>query len=195
MVFVVTADQRASRSHPDRVESALGMLAGVRTLRPFQRTAGDEIQGVLDAAGPTLAAVLTLIRDGQWSVGVGIGPVREPLPAQTRAGAGPAFELARDAVTRAKSRADRVAVSAGGGAEDAEALLSVQASMVAGRSEAGWEAVDLVAEGMSQKDAAATLGVSAQAVSQRLRAANWGHQSATTPLLMRLLESLDEGAR
>lgn len=192
MVFVVTADQKNSRQTPDRVDAALAMLNARPRLRPFERTAGDEVQGVLATAPDALGAVLALVRQGDWSVGLGIGPAREPLPPSTRAGAGPAFEHARTAVERAKARPDRVALSASGpDAADADALLTLQAALVAGRSEAGWAAVDLVAAGRTQNEAAAELGVSKQAVSQRLRAAWWPHQRDTTPLLLTLLAGLD----
>lgn len=195
MVFVVTADQRHSRRTADRVDAALALLNTRPTLRPFERTAGDEVQGVLAAAPDALGAVLALVRQGDWSVGLGIGPVREPLPPSTRAGAGPAFEHARSAVERAKARPDHVALSASGPATaDADALLTLHAALVAGRSEAGWAAVDLVAAGRTQNEAAGELGVSKQAVSQRLRAAWWPHQRDTTPLLLTLLAGLDGDA-
>lgn len=193
MVFVVTADQRRSRRSADLVDTALADLNARPHLRPFERTAGDEVQGVLATAPDALGAVLALARRGEWSVGVGVGGVREPLPASTRAGAGPAFEHARAAVERAKARPDHVALAASGpDAPDADALLALHAALVGGRSEAGWAAVDLVAAGRSQTEAAAALGISKQAVSQRLRAAWWPHQRDTTPLLHRLLGALDD---
>lgn len=188
MVFVVTADQRASRRGPDLVEDALVRLNARTLLRPFERTAGDEVQGVIEDAVTALEVALGLLRDGHWSVGVGAGGVREPLPASTRAGAGPAFERAREAVEAAKKRVDHIAFVGGGrDAEDADALLSVHAAIVSSRSEAGWEAVDLVIEEGSQVAVAERLGVSRQAVSQRLRAAWWPQQRDTTPLLTRLM--------
>ena len=192
MVFVITADQRNSRSSPDRVEAMLDQLNSGQTLRRFERTAGDEVQGVREAPQDALAAALALLRDGHWSVGVGVGEVRAPLPTSTRAGAGPAFEFAREAVNAAKASPQHVALRAAGAtASDADALLALHASMVQARSEAGWEAVDLMASGLSQTDVAERLGISKQAVSQRLRAAWWPQQSATTPLMLRLLSGLD----
>ena len=48
MAFVLTVDQRASRSSPDRVPEVLRKLNGaVPTVLGFERTAGDEFQGVL----------------------------------------------------------------------------------------------------------------------------------------------------
>jgi len=108
-MFVITADQRGSRSQPDRVDAALRLVGAAPLVRPFERTAGDELQGVADDPAAALGVVLLLVRDGHWSVGVGVGGVRTPLPEQTRAGAGEAFERARVAVTRAKARPDHVA--------------------------------------------------------------------------------------
>ena len=49
MPYVLTVDQRASRRGPDRVDDVLGRLnTGVRAVLSFERTAGDEFQGVLD---------------------------------------------------------------------------------------------------------------------------------------------------
>jgi len=193
-MFVITADQRGSRSQPDRVDAALRLVGAAPLVRPFERTAGDELQGVADDPAAALGVVLLLVRDGHWSVGVGVGGVRTPLPEQTRAGAGEAFERARVAVTRAKARPDHVALDAAGAdAEDADALLSVHAAIVARRSAAGWEAVDMVESGLTQSEVAERLGISKQAVSQRLRAAWWPQQAGTTPLLVRLLRALDDG--
>ncbi|MCW2701062.1 MAG: uncharacterized protein JWQ45_2597, partial [Blastococcus sp.] len=82
----------------------------VPTLLAFERTAGDEFQGVLAEADDVVDTVLELVRLGGWSIGVGAGPVQTPLPASTRAGAGPAFLSARRAVDAAKQRPARLAV-------------------------------------------------------------------------------------
>src|SRR5689334_19592670 len=103
MPAVLTVDQRDSSDHPDAVPALLRDLAGVPVLRAFQRTAGDEVQAVLDDPAAVVEAVGRLLRDGHWWVGLGIGPVDVPLPEETRAGGGPAFVHAREAVTRAKS--------------------------------------------------------------------------------------------
>ena len=101
--IVVTADQRSSRSSPDAVPEVLELLRRHATLRPFQRTAGDEVQGVLDAAGSVAPVLETLLRDGRWHVGLGLGLVEAPLPPSAREGRGPAFVAAREAVTTART--------------------------------------------------------------------------------------------
>ena len=91
-MYVITADQQASRTSADRVSALLDDLGRwASTVRPFERTAGDEVQGLLDRAEAVTDVVRHLLRDGGWAVGVGIGPVRHPLPDSTRAGAGEAF--------------------------------------------------------------------------------------------------------
>src|SRR3954471_4182415 len=92
---VLTVDQRNSRRSADAVPALLDHLTGasrsVRTLRPFQRTAGDEVQAVLDDAEATVEVVALILRTGGWPVGLGVGPVDEPLPDDARAGRGPAY--------------------------------------------------------------------------------------------------------
>ena len=94
----MTVDQRRSRRDIDRVEDLLSDL-DYALLRPFERTAGDEVQAVTDKPDVVVDVALDLLARGHWSVGIGIGPVQRPLPASTRAGRGPAFEAAREAVT------------------------------------------------------------------------------------------------
>ncbi|MCA5894683.1 SatD family protein [Isoptericola sp. NEAU-Y5] len=208
-MIVITADQRGSTGNADRVPEVLDALARrtaghAGVVLGFERTVGDEVQGVLDAdEGAALAVdlVLDLVRDGGWSVGVGLGAVDEPLPEVSRAASGAAFVRARRAVERAKGRGSAVPVAVAGSprepyatvASDAEALLRLLGAVVARRTEPGWEAVDTLAghagEPGPQRATAASLGVSEQAVSQRLRAALWAEDAAVRPLAARLLRA------
>jgi DNA-binding NarL/FixJ family response regulator len=119
--------------------------------------------------------------------------VRKPLPDSVRAAAGPAFENARAAVQRAKATSPHLAVVGPdrGRSGDAEVLLSLLAEIVQRRTAQGWEVVDLLADGRTQKDVAAQLGISAQAVSQRARVAMWQHEQDARPLAARLLTEAD----
>src|SRR4051794_9066839 len=99
---VLTVDQRDSRRTPDRIPSTLAALADLSLRLPFERTVGDEFQGVLDSAEVLPAVVERLLREDAWNIGVGIGDVEVPLPDQARAGRGPAYLHARSAVTAAK---------------------------------------------------------------------------------------------
>ena len=190
MPYVLTVDQRASRRGPDRVGDALRLLEGsVPVLLGFERTAGDEFQGVLGDPADVVDVVLRLVRMGGWSIGVGAGPVQTPLPESTRAGAGPAFLAARRAVDAAKQRPFRLAVRGAVPPEaaDAQAVLSALAGLVDRRSEQAWAAIELVEEGRTQSDAATALGISRQAVGQRLAAGMWELEKELRPTAARLL--------
>ena len=190
----MTVDQRRSRRGPDLVGALLTDLeSDPRLVRPFERTAGDEVQAVVEDADAVVDLSLTLLRTGSWRVGVGVGEVDLPLPASTRAGSGPAFVYARDAVTRAKQLPDGVAVTGPAPqlAERAEAVLALLAALVQRRSPAGWEAVDLVRGGQTQVQAAQRLGVSPQAVSDRLRVALFQQEEQARPVAAHLLREAD----
>lgn len=171
-VVVVTVDQRGSRSTADRVPGAIAALAEVAMLRPFERTAGDEFQGVLDSPGSLPRVLETLLRDGTWNIGLGVGPVDLPLPASARAGSGPAYLLAREAVTAAKGSPWHLRVSGDDdGARDLESALWLWAALLDRRTDKGWEVTDLVDTGLSYDEAGRRLGISQSAVSQRAQAA------------------------
>lgn len=193
----MTIDQRGSQRGRDLIDGLLSDLAALlpdaAVVRPFERTAGDEAQGLLADPGHAVTAALTLVRGGSWSVGLGLGPVREPIPESVRAATGTAFVRARDAVARAKSSPRHIAVSGPNPqtSGDAEALLALLAAIVQRRSRHGQEVADLMATGTTQQEAATRLGVSPQAVSQRLHAALWHEQRRAEPLAGRLLAAAD----
>lgn len=196
-MFVITIDQRASRMDVDRIDNLIRHLHSgsppYQLVRPFERTAGDELQGLLHHADDAIRIALDLVRDGHWVVGIGLGPVNKPIPESVRAASGEAFVRARDAVGRAKSSSRRVAVSGPDevAAGDVEAVLALLAAVVQRRSRHGWEVVDLMTTGLTQQEAADRLGITAQAVSQRLQAALWRDELRARPVAGRLLRRAD----
>lgn len=171
--IVVTVDQRGSRGAGDLVGAALEQLAGVPTLLAFERTAGDELQGVVDDPAALPLVLEPLLRAGAWSIGLGLGGIEEPLPDTARAGRGAAYLLAREAVEAAKRLPWHTCVR--GADEDLahalESALWLWASVLDRRTTGGWEVADLLDQGLTYGDAADRLGVSQPAVSQRARAA------------------------
>jgi hypothetical protein len=175
-MFVITADQVDSRHRPDLVDITLEGLAlryGAALTLGFEQNSGDEIQGLTADPVATLDIVFELTRAGQWSVGCGIGDVETPLPASVRAARGAAFVAARQAVTRAKQSPYRFALrSSRGTAPDPGPLVMLAIALRARRTLEGWEVYDLLRAGLTQREIAGRLGVSPQAVSQRIWAAN-----------------------
>lgn len=201
-VFVLTADQRHSRKSPDLVPTALAALDDPRWLLGFERTAGDEIQGLTSDAAAVVAAVLTLTRLSGWRIGLGVGAIETPLPASTRAARGSAYVAARDAVEQARSDPQQLRLLVAGvrsvgrpsyaddegwSAETALILLRALAGRV---SEAGWEAIELANEGTTNAHIAEQLGVSPSAVSQRLSRAGADEIARGARLAERLLGEL-----
>jgi hypothetical protein len=193
-MFVLTVDQRRSRTAPDGVPELLASLndrAGLAL--PFERTAGDEVQGVVDDPGVVTDIVLRLLRGSGWWVGVGLGEVDRPAPDSARAGRGPAYVAARAAVEAAKNTAAGVAVRGAPHAEHAQAAFALLATLVHRRSGPGWEVVDLVSQGMRQVEVAERLHISPQAVSSRLRVAAWTEEVDGRALATWLLSVAGEG--
>jgi hypothetical protein len=200
----MTVDQRASRRVGDKVADVLSLMGDridrttTGVVRPFERTVGDEIQAVLSDAALAVDTALDLLRLGGWSVGIGAGAVDEPLPEEARAGSGEAFVLARSAVERAKGRGRPVPLAVVTATpqpgNDCEAVLTMLGSLFARRSEAGWAVIDAVRTAgseVTQEDVARKLGITQQAVSQRLRAAMWQEEQAVRPVAARLLAEGD----
>ena len=202
-MIVITADQVSSRTRADLAGSERDRIQrahGDRLLLPVARNAGDEIQLLTSDGRTAVDVALELTRHGEWSVGIGCGSVREPLPDDIREASGDAFFAARDAVERAKKSTPRLAIEAPGAAPDdahLEALFKLALVLRERRSGQGWEVYDRIVGGALQSDIADELGVSAPAISSRMKSANIRAELDAVPALARLLETLDAstGAR
>jgi hypothetical protein len=194
-VVVLTVDQDASRSGPDRVPEALEALTSVSSLRAFERTAGDELQGILDDPAALPAALEPLLRSGGWNVGIGIGPIETPLPDQARAGRGPAYVAARQAVTAAKTSPWRIRAAGDSGAvRHLESAVWLWAALLGRRTARGWEVADLLDQGLTYDETAARIGISQSAVSQRAAAAGIAEGRRARDLVAYLTRVALEGA-
>ncbi len=76
MPYVLTVDQIGSRRHGDLVDLAVDSLAELPAEVGFTRTVGDEFQGVLSDPVSVVTAIVVLMRDEQWHVGIGVGDGR-----------------------------------------------------------------------------------------------------------------------
>ena len=196
-MIVITADQVDSRSTPDLVGAALLDLNGDRDIRlalPADRTAGDEIQMLATGGADAVGVILRLTRTRRWSVGCGVGAVREPLAPSIRESSGDAFIAARSAVERAKKRSLRFALDTSRESQsgtDVEALVDLLLSLRDRRSDEGWELYDLLATGITQAEAAEVLGITPQAASNRARSAELRSEAPAVAALGRLFDRLD----
>lgn len=202
-MFVISADQKSSRTTEDLVSHWRELInreySATLTL-PADRNAGDEIQVLTDNAATVLDIALRLARSGSWSVGIGVGGVRTPLPTETREASGPAFSAARNAVTDAKKRPTRFAVRADAPGEaltswpnssDVQCVIDLLLEVRRKRSKQGWELHDTLQKVDSQVEAARRLGITAAAVSDRASAAALRIEQEALPTIVRLLDNLD----
>ena len=202
-MFVISADQKSSRTTGDLVGQWRELLnesySATLTL-PADRNAGDEIQVLTADARTVLEISLRLARSQNWSVGLGVGAVRTPLPAETREASGAAFHAAREAVDEAKKRPTRFAVraetaqeasGAWPGARDVQSVIDLLLEVRRKRSAQGWELHDTLERVTTQVEAARILGITPAAVSDRASAAALKIEQEALPTIVRLLDNLD----
>lgn len=195
-MLVLTVDQIASRRDRDRVPDGINRVvtrAGSALLAAPERTAGDEFQAALSSAAATLDAALALVRDGDWSVGIGIGALENPEATSVRAMTGSAFVRARAAVETAKTRPERLAVDGGTDAAPLDPLVRLLVALREKRSAEGWELFDLLEASPESTvtSAAERLGISVQAASQRARTASLRLDREARDALVDLLTAAD----
>jgi hypothetical protein len=194
-MFVLTVDQRRSRRAPDGVPQLLERLnARPGLVLPFERTAGDEVQGLVQDPDEVTEIVMMLLRGSAWWVGIGVGQLERPLPESARAGRGHAYVAAREAVEAAKTLPAGVAVRGDERSPHVQSALSLLAAVVHRRSQPGWEVVDLISQGLRQVEVAERLGITPQAVSSRLRVAAWPEERDGRVLVSWLLSLSGEDA-
>lgn len=189
IAFVLLIDQVDSRHEEDRVPALVEQLdqrLGRALVLPFERTAGDEVQGLCTLPGAVVRVLTEAARLGGWRVGIGLGEVEAPLPASTRAARGTAYLAAREAIGQAHRSpagvrlvaaepADHDSVGAARyreAVEMAEAGLWLLQQLLVRRTTQGWQIVDMLDDGLSSAEAAAELGISPSAVSQRVARAH-----------------------
>lgn len=195
-MFAVTIDQRSSRSAGDRVPELLELLVEACADNPpiagFDRTVGDEVEGLFDDAAGVVAAVRAALAAGDWHIGLGIGSV-ESVGRNVREARGSAFVAAREAVERAKVSGE-VEVRQGADVnisplalEASQVVFQLLGALLADRTDAQREVSDLFDAGLTGREAAAALGVSPSAVSQRRTASRYDLETRGWAVLSELL--------
>ncbi|AJK68884.1 hypothetical protein [Corynebacterium marinum] len=171
-----------------RSAEALSTLDGVGE---FQVLGVEDICAVVESPEALCDTVMALLSDGSWAIGIGIvpGTSDEQLTRDTASGS-----------LRGGARAATVKVAAlpkgtSTLAEDIAAVFALMGHVLAKRTTEGREATSLVRSGLNQNEAAEELGISKQAMSQRLQAAGWQAETAGWRLAVNLLTRADAGPR
>lgn len=175
----VVGDLVASRTRSDRAglhERFAAALARVNAelspVVPLRIQAGDEFQGRFATRGEALAAVLRLrlllAPDVECRYGLGWGPL-SVLDPSTGVEDGPGWWLARDAIDAVHASRDRRTAYRGPDQELVEAVLLGRDALLARLDARSVRILQGMLEGVAQRDLAEELGVSASAISQRVR--------------------------
>nr|WP_120492524.1 DNA-binding protein [Corynebacterium lactis] len=161
---------------------ALSSLEGVGTV---EVSGIEELRAAPTSAVGVTTLVLALLAAGDWAVGIGICPRGQDDEAAIAASAvvGKGGK-AGTVKTRIRSDNPRGKTCA----EDIGAAFTLLHHVISRRSPEGREATQLVRAGYTQVEAAAELGISKQAINQRLAAAGWHAESAGWSLAVHLLE-------
>lgn len=156
-----------------RSADALSTLPGVAR---FEILGIEDIRTHVKSPEIALNLIMAFLSDGDWAIGLGIAPQREALHLATRA-----------VPSKAAKVGVQVATSSTTAADDITAVFALLSHVLQKRTFEGREATALVRSGLNQNEAAQHLGVSKQAMSQRLQAAGWQAEKAGWKLALNLV--------
>ncbi|QTH58789.1 MarR family transcriptional regulator [Corynebacterium hindlerae] len=175
-----------------RSAEALSTMEGVGT---FDILGVEDICAVVDTPEAVADTTMALLSAGEWAIGIGIAPTAtNPTSDVVTKLAGAALGArARVGVVKVRVHGPRaLKPDADEWASDIAACFLMLATVLAKRSIEGREATSLMRRGYNQNEAAAELGITKQAMSQRLQAAGWQAETAGWQLAVNLLRRAEE---
>ncbi|MCQ9342849.1 MarR family transcriptional regulator [Corynebacterium sp. 153RC1] len=172
---------------------ALSTLEGVGE---FQVLGVEDISAEIHTAAAVTDTTMALLSAGDWAVSIAaVAGEGSPLPELGAASDAPsAAQLLAQRELGAHARAGSVKVAIQGYGQGEQQLASnisgtftMLAYILAKRTAEGREATSLMRAGLNQNEAAEELGISKQAMSQRLQAAGWQAELAGYQIALSLL--------
>ena len=165
-----------------RSAAALSTLEGVSE---FHVLGVEDICAVVDSSTAVCEVVMALLADGDWAIGIGISPGNQADEDSARHVATAALKNSArmgQVYTKLNKRGRSAEAS------DIAAAFALIGYVLNKRTIEGREATSLVRAGLNQNEAAEELGISKQAMSQRLQAAGWSAEMAGCQLAVNLIE-------
>lgn len=204
-MFAVHAHFRGrSRRRADYVREVSTALENSGMVRSVERGGVEDFTCLTAGPEETGGLVLSLLQAGDFALGIGavIGDEDALELDHTHADAIGAARRALRPNQKSATVAVRVEKPGPGGvlapgkaadiAEDIESAFTLLAHVLARRTKEGREATALLRAGHLQSEAAAMVGISKQAMSQRLAAAGWHAEQAGWSLAVHMLARVDE---
>ena len=172
--------EKARATVVERSAEALSSLPGVAG---FEVLGVEDIRSQVADAEAALNLIMALLSDGNWAIGLGIADgSNNSAPSDASATATAAVGTRAGQVRVIVDRQNATTEAA-----DIAATFALMSHVLHKRTYEGREATSLVRRGMNQNEAAATLGISKQAMSQRLQAAGWPAEQAGWQLALNLI--------
>lgn len=179
-------------------EALWQQLDQVETHSPFTALSGQLLLGVPRDASAAIDAILRTTRLNFCNIGLGIGPLYEPVPQDAELVDGRAVHRALGALEAAGHRGERVPICVSGPEENIatgiEGLLRLLGQSIRTRSAAEWAVVDLMTPGVrgQQRAIAEALDITPQAVSAAIVRSGFNDEHDARAGLSRLLELADQ---
>ena len=172
--------EKARATVVERSAEALSSLPGVAG---FEVLGVEDIRSQVADAEAALNLIMALLSDGNWAIGLGIADGSDnSAPSDASATATAAVGTRAGQVRVIVDRQNATTEAA-----DIAATFALMSHVLHKRTYEGREATSLVRRGMNQNEAAATLGISKQAMSQRLQAAGWPAEQAGWELALNFI--------
>lgn len=159
----------------ERSAEALGTLPGIGA---FEILGVEDIRTIADTPEASLNLIMALLSDGSWAIGLGFADSEANALAAASKAVGVKAGQVRVVVDKQGATTE---------ASDIAAAFALLAHVLHKRTFEGREATSLVRRGLNQNEAAAELGISKQAISQRLHAAGWPAEQAGWQLTLNLI--------
>lgn len=184
---------RATR-RAELVERSAAALSTLEGVGEFDFLGVEDICADVDTATAVCEVVMALLADGSWAISIGVSSsaakktATEGLKPAARPGQVYATVEPTVAAGTGSKAAKEKAKKNSANIVSAFALLSF---VLGKRTAEGREATSLVRSGLNQNEAAEELGISKQAMSQRLQAAGWAAEGAGWQLAVNLIAAAD----
>lgn len=178
-------------------EALWQQLEQVDTHAPFTALSGRLLLGVPADAAAAVDAIMRTARLNFCNIGLGIGPLHEPVPREAELVDGRAVRRALGALEAAGHRGERVPICVSGPDRELdtglEGLLRLLGQSIRTRSDAEWAVVDLMVPGVrgQQRAIAQALDITPQAVSAAIVRSGFNDEHDARLGLARLLELAD----
>lgn len=168
-------------------------LSTLEDVGEFDALGVEDIRATIGTSTAACDVTMALLAAGDWAIGIGVVPSTETQNRDDNERCELALEMASDAL-RPSARSGVVKVKIAGAKRDdvrafnISATFALLAQVLSKRSLEGREATSLVRSGYNQNEAASELGISKQAMSQRLQAAGWHAEQSGWQLAVNLLK-------